>query len=211
MNLNNNLAYLAGAIIGDGHLYKGNKSKNSPYKDYRIHIETINKEYTSLLLDYIKTIIKTKTSVKKRIDKRTNRKIRYYIQVRNKQLYKFLSEELKIPIGKKSGKVNIPDEILKNKIYSEWFIAGLYDTDGGKRGHTIGFTTKSKKLIDQTSLLLNKFKISHLKEKWNNQKYNKDYYGIRLHKKSIDTFLKKFPLQNKSKKRECQSGQMGQA
>ena len=117
--------------------------------------------------------------------------------IRNKSLYNFLVKTMEIPPGKKSGKVKIPERILDNKIYSKYFISGLYDTDGGKRGKSIGFTSKSKKLIDQTSLLLDRFDISHSKEGWINKKYNTPFYGIRLHKKSTDTFLNKFPIKKK--------------
>ena len=198
--LNNTLAYLCGVIIGDGYLRNGTKSKTNLFKNYEIKIEIVEKEYANFLMKHFKTIVKTKSKIKKIVDKRPNRKIRYSVDIKNKWLYNFFTNTMDIPSGKKSGKVFIPKKILKNKNYSRWFIAGLYDTDGGKRGHTIGFTTKSKRLNIQTSKILYEFKISHFTERWKNKKYNKEYYGIRLHKHSIDTFLNTFPLQNINKR-----------
>ena len=197
-NLNNNLSYLSGALIGDGHLYSGTKSKTDKSKDYRISFELIDKEYVKFLLESIKKEIETKSKIRIIKDKRKNRKLRYQIAIKNKWLFLFFRGDLKIPEGKKSEKVKIPSKINSDS-HTKQFIAGLYDTDGGKRGHTIGFTSKSKNLIENTSKILNNFKISHLRESWINKKYNSRFYGIRLHKKSIDKFLNEFPIQNKSR------------
>ena len=197
--------------MGDGYLKDGNKSKKSRFKDYLIKIELIDKDYLTLLLNYVKTIIKTKSRIRTIIDKRPNRKKRYSLCIKNKWLHNFLVKELKIPSGKKSGEAFIPKEILKNKEYLRYFIGGLFDTDGGKRGHTIGFTSKSRLLIDQLSKELTKLEISHLKESWKNKKYNRYYHGIRLHKKSIDTFLNTFPLQNINKRGSARVWKMGMA
>ncbi|GAG51590.1 unnamed protein product, partial [marine sediment metagenome] len=57
----------------------------------------------------------------------------------------------------------------------------------------------SKELSMDVSILLREFSIRHLKEAWKNKKYDKIYYGIRIHKSEIDNFLNSFPLQNKEK------------
>lgn len=47
--------------------------------------------------------------------------------------------------------------------------------------------------------MLKEFAISHFLEKWENKEYNRIYYGIKLHKKEIDSFLNICPLHNKDK------------
>lgn len=217
IELTKKTAYLAGAVIGDGYISNSFKSSKNHAKDYRISFELADKEYLMELLRIIKFLTKTKSNLKKVTEKR-GRKQRYSFQVRNKSLHYFLNDFLGIPKGKKSDKVFIPKEIkISNREIKKHFLAGLFDTDGGIRGHTIGFTTASKKLLNDTSKMLTCFSIKHLKEGWTNKKYKKEYYGIRLYKPEIDKFLYLLPFRNKLKIKiikhklrwGCRSGQTG--
>ena len=60
IELTTKTAYLAGVIVGDGHISNSNKSKTHKSKDYKIVIDLDNKEYLCLLVDLIKSIIDTK-------------------------------------------------------------------------------------------------------------------------------------------------------
>ena len=192
-------AYLAGVIIGDGNLSSSVKSKTDLSKDYRMYIDISDREYLIYLSRLIKSIIKTKTNPKQP-SKRGNRIPRLYLQIRNKDLFYFFYKEMEIPRGKKSSIVFVPSKINNSsKEIKRSFLAGYFDTDGGFRGHTLGFTTASKKLQQGLSKLLSEFKITHSIEEWINKKYDKEFYGIRISKKKMDKFLKTFPLQNKEK------------
>jgi intein/homing endonuclease len=197
--INSKIAYLIGFIIGDGYIPNATKSKKSNSPDYQIRIDIADQKHLIFLSKIIKSIINTKSTPK--IPKqRGNRKPRLSFQFRNKAFFKFLTEELKIPKGAKSKHVNIPYKIKKSSItIRRYFLAGYFDSDGGFRQNSIGFTTASKQMQTDVSKLLEELKLTHYTEKWINKKYNQEYYGITINKKKIDTFLNTIPLQNQEK------------
>ncbi len=199
IQLDRKMAYLIGIIIGDGHIANSTKSKSDKSQDYRIKIDISDKEHLHFISNLIKSIIKTK-SVPKKSKIYGNRKARLYFQIRNKDLFMFLTKQMKIPNGAKSRRVYVPIAIKNaNKIIQTFFLAGYFDADGGLRNGSLGFTTASCKMQEDISVLLDKFQITHAKEKWLNKNYDRYYFGIRIYKREIDKFLKTFPLQNQEK------------
>ena len=186
-------------MIGDGNLSNSVKSKTDSSPDYRISIDISDKKYLIYIYDLIKTMIKTKT-VPKKATKRGNRIPRLFLYVRNKSLFYFLNKEMEIPKGKKSSVVFVPPKIKKasNEI-KRYFLAGYFDTDGGFRGRTLGFTTASKKLNHGIGDLLVDLGVAFSKDMWVNKRYKREFYGLRIKRKEIDKFLKLLPLQNKEK------------
>ncbi|MFH1588023.1 MAG: LAGLIDADG family homing endonuclease [Candidatus Diapherotrites archaeon] len=53
----------------------------------------------------------------------------------SKKVFNFLSNKLNIPAGRKKGKMKIPEIIYSNINYSQAFLRGLFDTDGGFHRH----------------------------------------------------------------------------
>ncbi|MBN1502780.1 LAGLIDADG family homing endonuclease [Candidatus Woesearchaeota archaeon] len=204
--LNVKTAYLTGVIIGDGNLSNSPKShKTDLSKDYRISIDLSDKKFLLYIYKIIKTIIKTRTKPKSIIQK-GDRTPRLRIYIRNKALYNFLNKTMEVPEGSKSSAVIIPSLIRHNSSkIKRYFIAGYFDTDGGFRGNSLGFTTASKQLQIGLSSLLNELDVSHGTEIWFNKKYGREFYGIRLRRKEIDNFLNSFPLQNKEKLKRINS------
>jgi intein/homing endonuclease len=197
--LDENSAYLAGVIVGDGNISNATKSKKDRSKDYRVTIELVDKEYLHLISNIVKSIIRTKSQVRTRF--RPNKKREHhYFQFRNKSFYYFLTKDLEIPSGKKSSIVRIPTKIFTSLSLQKNFLAGLFDTDGGIRSSSIGFTTASINLVGDISEILNNLGIAYKKECWINKKYKKEYYGIRIKQKSIDRFLKNLPMKNLKKR-----------
>lgn len=217
--LNNNTAYLAGVIIGDGHISVSYKSCDKRFKDYRISIDISDKKYLRKIFCIIKTIIQTKTVLTEPKQK-DNRILRLNMTIRNKELFLFFTDILDIPKGKKSHIVKVPEAIKNSDIeIQKEFLAGYFDTDGGFRGRTFGFTTASHEMQIGVAEILANLGIRHSIEEWSNKKYSCKYYGIRIRKSEIDNFLKILPLRNfeklerisaKFKSRGYQSGQMGQ-
>ncbi|MFA5142222.1 MAG: LAGLIDADG family homing endonuclease [Candidatus Woesearchaeota archaeon] len=218
ISLNTTTAYLTGVIIGDGNLSNYTKSKTDLSKDYRIIIDISDIEYLHHLETLFKSIIYTKTCAK--VSKvKPNHLPRQYLQIRNKELFLFFSEVMKIPKGKKSDIVIVPPSILdSNAEIKKYFLAGYFDTDGGFRNNTLGFTTASKNLNKGISEILSELNFQHSIEKWINHRYNKTFYGIKISKKEIDRFLNTLQLQNYEKlkrirnkffMRRCRSGQTG--
>ncbi len=199
IELTNKTAYLTGVIIGDGHISNSSKSKTDKSVDYRIVIDLIDKKYSFYISKLVKSIIHTK-SVSKPIIPKPNRAQRFVFQFRNKSFFYFLTKDLDIPNGSKSSLVQVPKKIKSssNEI-KKHFVAGLFDTDGGFRGKTLGFTSASEDLMNGISLLFIEFLIGHSLETWINKQYERNYFGLRIKKSEIDNFLKNFPLQNKEK------------
>ncbi len=198
IDLNEETAYIAGVIVGDGHIFRATKSKQDKSPDYKITIEVIDLDFLNVVASLINEVINTKSIVKK-TKSRAGKQQGYYFQFRNKSFYHFLTNDLGIPSGKKCFSVDIPTKILSSPSLQRHFLAGLFDTDGGIRGKTIGFTSASKKLIFDTSRILNDMNILHHTESWRNKKYDTEYYGIRVKAKDSDRFLKQLPLRNKEK------------
>jgi len=200
--LDEKTSYLVGVIIGDGHISNAYKSKDSKSKDYRISIEVVDYEFLCDVENLFKLIIKTKSTIKSRYDYRGNRRKLFRFQFRNKSFYYFLTKDLEIKPGNKCNSVKVPKDVFSSLELQKSFLAGLFDTDGGIRGKTIGFTSASYDLIKDISKILNNLKISHFKEHWINKKYDHKYYGIQISKKDIDKFLKGLNFMNKEKLRK---------
>ncbi|MBI2112500.1 hypothetical protein HYT52_03120 [Candidatus Woesearchaeota archaeon] len=203
IKLDEKTAYLAGVIIGDGHISNSCKSKTDLSKDYKIAIEVTDYEFLKEIETLTKQVIKTKSTIIGRFDKRLNRQKLYYFQFRNKSFHHFLTNYLGIIAGNKSSLVVVPIKILSSLRLQESFLAGLFDTDGGLRGKTSGFTSASELLIEGVSRILTNLNIVHYRDNWVNKKYNKKYYGIKISKKDNDNFLKKIPIKNKRKQNNC--------
>ena len=147
ISLDNTTAYLAGVIVGDGHVSNACKSKLDHSKDYRIGIEVVDYEFLKTIEKLVKLIIQTKSEVKWRLDKRGNRKKLYYFHFRNKSFHYFLTNDLGIPAGNKCSSVGVPLKIFNSLELQKSFLAGLFDTGGGIRGNSVGFTSASSLLI----------------------------------------------------------------
>ena len=195
--LTKDTAYLAGVIIGDGHISDSTKSKTDSSKNYRIFLEFKDKTYLKQIHNIFLSIIRTKSKPK---SSKRGEKERHYLQLTNKSLFLFFTEKLNIPKGAKSAIVVIP-KMVKNSSadVKRHFLAGLFDTDGGFRSKSIGFTSASRYLIKDVSDLLNEFSVKHFRESWTNKKYMRHYYGIIMYKQEIGKFLKIFPLRNEEK------------
>ena len=217
IHLTADTAYLAGLIIGDGHLANSTKSKTDLSPDYQIMIDISDIDFLSEVHLIIKSIINTK-SVPKESKVRGNRISRHYLCIRNKHLFYFLNRDMEIPKGKKSDTIIVPKLIIGGSgDAKKHFLAGYFDADGGFRGQSLGFTTASKDMNKGVSSLLTYFGIEHGLDSWINQKYGKRFFGIRIKVSMIDRFLKEFPLRNVQKLHRihdkftwrCRSGQTG--
>ena len=196
--LDRNMAYLIGALVGDGHISNSRKSKSDRSKDYRISIEISDLDYLEkVLFPLFCSLVLTKGVPKRR--KRKGKKESSYFLLRNKQLYLFLTNEMEMIVGKKEGLI-IPGKIAgSNSLIKREFISGLFDTDGGFRGKSIGFTMKSEILRDGVIEIICSENITVSPDSWISGYNGLEYYGIRISKKDIVNFLNIFPLRNPEK------------
>ena len=198
INLNEETAYLAGVIVGDGHISNSFRSKNDISPHYRIYLEISDLRYIKKIENLIKKIISTKSSVKSK-PARKNKKQSYYLQITNKSLYYFLAYDLGIPKGKKCYAVCVPEIIFLSSKLQKYFLAGVFDTDGGVRGDVVGFTSASSQLINDIAKILQNLGFEFFQETWYNKRYDRNYFGIKLKSDYIDNFLSELPVRNERK------------
>ncbi|MFH0714104.1 MAG: LAGLIDADG family homing endonuclease [Candidatus Micrarchaeota archaeon] len=199
--------YLVGAIIGDGSI--GNTKRTLPPLDEidpRIIIEMGNYDFLEgVIAPLVDKLLQRKRTFKVRERKGRQGKLNstWVVEFRSKYFHKFLTENLQIPAGKKANSVSISQIIELTKENNNarlHLLAGIFDTDGGLRGKSIGHSTASKKLRDEVVSLLKDLGFSIIVSEWLNKKYNKKYYEWKIGRHSlIQSFIEKIPLRNKEK------------
>jgi hypothetical protein len=189
LRLSKDLAFLIGAIIGDGHL---RKSK------YQIIIELTDKDLLQEIVNIFNNIFERTFNLRE-VKERPNKKKSWQIAVDGKSIFNLFNKVFEIPAGKKSHKVIVPNEIKKaNKTIKSSFLKGILLTEGGKRKRAYGMSTASKELWVDLINLFNELTIRVLKDKWVHKTYKKEYYGLVISEKDF------FSLTGR-----CRSGQTG--
>ena len=188
---NEDLAYLFGLLLGDGSLpVTKSKRKNGTYqKRYPIHFFCKDKAFTEgIYLPLFHRIFAIKPRIVRSV--RKNKAVMYNGHIESKKIYEFLKAK-GFTIGKKAKKAKVPP--LPKK-YKNYLLAGLLDTDGGKKGNGFGLSTASKYLA---SFCINMFKELNLPYHscpwyYNNHIYHQIYIG----KKYMHLILDHIPIQN---------------
>ena len=176
------LAELIGSLAGDGHL---------SHHNYEIVIsghKKLDKEY---LTTHIKNIFIKLFNVNVKI------KIQNYsngmrIVVNSKKLMEYLTNEFKLPIGPKKGKLHIPSKIKNNSNLLKKYIRGLFDTDGSiylKRKNSIVTS-----IISRDPSFLNEVKIALTKLGYTPSVSGKNLYIYS--QKEVKKFFKDIKPQN---------------
>ncbi len=110
--MDSDLAYLLGAIDGDGHIHK---------TKYEVQITGDSKEYFSVISKLFKSLFG--------IDSHLIEEEKFCrIYIASKPVHSFLS--IFHVKGNKTGKLKIPEVILENRGLLKEYLAGLFDTDG---------------------------------------------------------------------------------
>ena len=127
--LNEDMAYFMGALVGDGHISNSTKSKTDLSKDYRINFELTTYQLIKEIEKITKQFIQTKSTSKK-TKKRQGKKQSWRFQFRNKKFHTYLTEYIGLPKGSKTARLKVPNHINKSSdSIKKHFIAGLFDTD----------------------------------------------------------------------------------
>jgi replicative DNA helicase len=166
------IAYLLGVLIGDGYLNRENTTQNHNEISYTKNDENM---YTK-----INNIFLTKFGVNptERI-KTTEKSLSISHVVNDINIKTLLKNKYGLSMTKSPNKT-IPKPILQsNKKSIRAFLQGLFDTDGCMSNGEFEYTTASKELSTQVHLLLLNFGIkSSLKEKIIKKYPNNKYYKI---------------------------------
>lgn len=203
---NNDLAYFCGLILGDGSLPKAftKRPNGKIQKRHLIYFFCNSLNFCKEV--YIPLFVRLfNINPRLEIRKKKDRKILYNCPIESKKIYLFLKNK-GITTGKKAKIAKIPN--LPKKYYAP-LLAGLLDTDGGKKGSGFGLSTASKYLAKFCDNMFKQFKFSYHSCPW---KYNNHvYHQIYIHKKDFYKILKYIPLKNKEKVDFIKSAPMAQS
>jgi intein/homing endonuclease len=190
---NEDLAYLFGLLLGDGSLPVTSSIRpNGKYqKRYMIFFVSNSKEFLEKV--YI-PLFKGLFGLAPRIELVKDKKNPLYsCRIESKRVYEFL-EKRGFTMGRKAKIAKIPK--LPKKYYVN-LLAGLLDTDGGKKGNGFGLCTASKYLAAFCIEVFEKLRLPHHSCPWS---YNEHiYHQIYVGKKNMGKILKTIPLKNLGK------------
>lgn len=187
------LAYLFGLLLGDGSLPKARSLKpNKEYQErYLIYFFSNDKEFVyNIYLPLFKNLFCLEPRIE--VLKRKNFPL-YACKIESKKLYGFLKKR-GFTIGKKAKIATIPK--LPRKYYVH-LLAGLLDTDGGKKGNGFGLSTASEYLA---LFCMNTFKelgLSYNSCPWHHN--NHVYHQVYIPGGKMQKLLKYVPLKNQRK------------
>jgi len=121
--LDGRLSELLGVIAGDGHVSR---------LKYQVHIcghKQLDRAYiVGHVAPLVTSLFRTTPFI------RTN-KATVYCRFYSKPVVLFFGRVFKIPIGKKKGRLRIPQQIRQNQEFLTHYLRGLFDTDGSIYRH----------------------------------------------------------------------------
>lgn len=172
--VNPELAYLVGAILGDGHIKKASDKIN-----FEVSEDWLAKKF----MKKVKQVFEHNLNLGSRIDRG---KLRQGVFFNNKPALRVFTKFFHIPRGKKSHKIIVPN-IIKNsdRKIKLAFLEGVFDTDGCIRKKGFRLTTASVQFRDDLCELLESLGEKGYKDEWINKKYNKKYYGLQYSIKNL--------------------------
>ena len=187
------LAYLFGLLIGDGSLPSAySKRPNGKYqKRHLIYFISNSKNFCDYV--YIPSFKKL-FGITPKIEFVKN-KINplYNCRIESKIIYEFLIKKGYIP-GRKAKIAKIPK--MPKKYYYH-ILAGLLDTDGGKKGSGFGLSTASENLAKFCIQAFKNLNLPYHSCPWRYKDHI--YHQIYIGKKNMAKILKSVPLKNNEK------------
>lgn len=140
------LAYFCGVLAGDGSI-GFNKKKNDQWIKCIGNPANEKEFYNDIIRPLIKELFNLEV-IPKFFDKNTT----YGFNINSKNLVRYLTEFIGLPLGKKYDKLKIPKVFLDNNELIRNFVSGVADTDfhlAVRNGHypVISGTSKSKSFI----------------------------------------------------------------
>lgn len=189
--LDENLFYLAGVIFGDGNV--GATMRPNGSRRFRVKIQKKKTHYSDVFLpslfDEVFGVFPNKYYAAKKSELVT-------LLVNSKVIHRIFTNIFGFSSGKKSDTVIDFVSSVPAKMRAS-FIAGFFDTDGGRSGTSIALCNSSVKAISfvQNFLLTNRIPCKVYKQ----TKGNSTWYLLFISKKYIDAFRALVPLKNESK------------
>jgi len=193
---NKDLAYIFGLLLGDGSLpvsaTKRPLGRRQRFqKRHIIHFFSNSKEF--IINTFIPCFYKL-FHLTPRITLQKRKSNLYCATIESKKLYTYL-EKKGFTVGKKAKIARVPSS-LPQKYYPE-LLAGLLDTDGGKKGNGFGLSTASRYLASFCIKMFEKFGLPYHSCPWRYK--NHIYHQIYIGSKHMHKLLKAIPLENNEK------------
>ncbi|MDP6670578.1 MAG: LAGLIDADG family homing endonuclease [archaeon] len=168
-NIEENLAYLLGAILGDGHI-----TKIADRIAFEVSEKWLAKKFKSKVMVVFAQNLNLRTRF--RPDRDTTS---YGLLWNNKSAVRLFTKFLSVPRGKKSHIITVSRLIREsNQNIRLAYLEGVFDTEGCIRRKGLRITSASKDFRDGLCDLLISFGEKGYKDEWINKKYNKKYYGL---------------------------------
>ena len=188
---NEDFFYFAGVIFGDGCVRDSMRKKG--YRSYRIVLDNEINDYSNVFLPNLTCKI---FGIKPKITFMTRKSKLIRLDICSKIITRIFTNILRFSYGKKKDDVIDYVETMPITLQKS-FIAGLFDTDGGKSWNSYSLGNTSFKAINFVRRFLESHKIS---TKTYKQIYTTStYYHLRIHPKDKEEFFSIVPVKNKSK------------
>jgi intein/homing endonuclease len=190
--VNVELAYLLGYLLGDGCLvdFRKKKFRTGNFK-YEIKLASDREDFAA---NVIKFLFKKIFGLDIRIYQTKHKMVEIFAQ--SKVLYVFLNKVCDVPIGKKKGKLTIPSIVKKSseKIKAA-FIAGFFDADGciHEKEKLIYFGQADENFLKEISQLLEELSIL-TRPIYKKEKKLGTTYELGLRWNSLQRFIDIIPL-----------------
>jgi len=154
--LNEDLAYLIGLIITDGHIVY----EDTPGR-YKVLIYSSYPEEKELIIALIQKLFKYSPGVSIRKNIGFSKKPNYEVRISSKNVAEFFINKIKIPSGAKSKIVRVPPYlfVMDKKIISS-FVRGIIDGDGSIAKSHVKIASGSIKFLEDFKRLLNRININ---------------------------------------------------
>lgn len=190
---NEDLAYFFGLLLGDGSLPQARSIRPNGKIQERHIIHFVSNSECFIKEIYI-PLFKKIFRIDLKLEQVKNKKNPLFCcRIESKEIYHFL-EKIGFTTGKKAKIAKVPK--IENKL-KKFVLAGLLDTDGGKKGNGFGLSTASKNLANFFIEFLKEKKLEFTNCPWhyNNHCYHQIYIkGSIMHK-----LLNHVPIKNKQK------------
>jgi len=187
------LSYLFGLLLGDGSLPRTKSRRPNGKYQTRYSIQFFSNSLDFCQQVYV-PLFEGLFNLKPRIELRKNKINPLYVcRIESKIIYLFL-EKIGYITGRKAKIAKVP-KIQKK--YEAYLLAGLLDTDGGKKGNGFGLSTASENLALFCMKVYKKQNIPFHSCPWKYKEHT--YHQIYTSKKDMAKLLKTIPIRNKDK------------
>jgi hypothetical protein len=188
--MSNDLAYLIGAVLGDGNIGKPLRRKRGGY--YCTIRITCKADFGKILSEIIERIF----NYAPRILPYKKNPLVCDVCIHSMAIYRFFTEVLSIPGGRKAGHMPQVDSVLGSGDLYRNYLAGLIDTDGYVHPSYAALVQKDRAFLERVREQSKRLLDIDFVGPTPNRRINGEVVGwwIRINKSQLNEFISKLPL-----------------